>query len=401
SVGRMLQVLEELGQLDNTVVIYTSDNGYFVGEHRRGDKRLASEESIRIPLLMRYPRLIRAGSRPRQMALNIDLAPTILDLAGVEIPDGVQGRSLRPVLQGRANNWRRSWLYEYFREGWLPGVPTMLAVRTERWKYITYPDIHDLDELYDLQADPHEMTNLALKPEYRDQLEVMKQELQRLRKETGYDKPPKLMLPKTSTKPVPVLVMTFDQDKGAQAVDSSGKHNDGQASGAPLVTGRDGKGKARRFDGQGSLQVPRSPSLDPSMKPFTVSAVVKPEKPDGVIVARGGQSHGFALYLQEGKPAFALRSSGEMFLVAAPDQLPEGWVELTAMLTHDLRMVLYVNGKKVAEGKADWLIVADPNEGLDIGADRDTRVGPYEKDNGFVGLIDEVRIYTGEKPPQG
>lgn len=162
-VGRLLAVLEELGVADDTMVVYTSDNGFLMGAHRLGDKRLAYEESMRIPLLVRYPRAAPAGARPEPMALNIDLAPTLLDYAGSELPATMQGRSLRPLLEGAApTGWRDHFLYAYYRERWLESLPTTLAVRTARWKYIVYPEAEGAnEELYDLRRDPVEMRNLA------------------------------------------------------------------------------------------------------------------------------------------------------------------------------------------------------------------------------------------------
>jgi len=186
SVGRVLATLKETGQLDNTVVIFAGDNGFFMGEHRRGDKRLAYEESLRIPLLMRGPGVAKPGSTRDQMVLNIDMAPTILDMAGVKPGPGTQGRSFKAILAGENPDWRKSFLFEYYQEGWLPRIPTLVGVRTTDWKYVTYPTIQDLDELYDLRNDPHEMKNLAGDPAARDRLEAMRAELDRLKKETGY-----------------------------------------------------------------------------------------------------------------------------------------------------------------------------------------------------------------------
>jgi len=187
SVGRVLQALEETGQLDNTVLVFAGDNGFFLGEHGFINKRAMYDESIRIPLLMRYPRLIRPKTVVDQMVLNIDLAPTLLDLAGAHRPDGappIQGRSWKPLLDGSAKEWRRSWLYEYFFEPGFAATPTMQGVRTERWKYVRYPNVRDSDELYDLQSDPGEMRNLAGEPSAKFQLEVMRTELYRLLQET-------------------------------------------------------------------------------------------------------------------------------------------------------------------------------------------------------------------------
>ncbi len=161
STGRVLRQLEAMGQLDNTVVVYAGDNGFFFGEHGLGDKRAMYEESIRVPLLMRYPAVARPGSRIRGMALNIDICPTFLDLAGAPIPEGVKGRSLRPLLHGQARGWREDFLYEYDWEAEARKRPAIRGVRTERWKLIEYPGSDNITELYDLQNDPREMRNLA------------------------------------------------------------------------------------------------------------------------------------------------------------------------------------------------------------------------------------------------
>lgn len=181
-VGRLLQALTETKQLDNTLVIYTSDNGYFWGEHGLGDKRAAYEESIRIPLLMRYPKLIKAGTTIDGMVLNIDVAPTVCAVAGVPAPKSMEGLSLVPLLQGHTAGWRPAILTEYFAEVMYPRIPTWQAVRTPRWKYIHYPELEGMDELYDLQADPHEMKNLIKDPAAQPALRELRQELARLLK---------------------------------------------------------------------------------------------------------------------------------------------------------------------------------------------------------------------------
>lgn len=158
-VGRILQALQETGKLDNTLVIFTSDNGFFWNEHRLGDKRAAYEESIRIPLVMRYPALINAGSVIKPMVLNIDIAPTVLELAGAQPVEGMHGRSLVPLLKDQQAKWRTSVLLHYYLEEKYPNIPTWQSVRTDNWKYIHYPDHPGMDELYDLQQDPHELTN--------------------------------------------------------------------------------------------------------------------------------------------------------------------------------------------------------------------------------------------------
>ena len=185
-VGRIYGLLERAGTLDNTIIAFAGDNGYFKGEHGgRGDKRLAYEESIRIPFLMRYPRLIRPGSTVDEMVLNIDLAPTLLDLAGAPTHSGMQGRSLRPLFEGRSQGWRDSWLYEY----WVdlnPLLPRMVGVRTRSHKFVRYPDTKDISEMYDLRKDPHELLNVALDASYASKKQELENELARLMHDTGY-----------------------------------------------------------------------------------------------------------------------------------------------------------------------------------------------------------------------
>jgi N-acetylglucosamine-6-sulfatase len=162
-LGDMLRTMEKRGLLENTFIIFTSDEGYFYGEHGLSvEWRLAYEESARIPLIMSYPRLIKPGTTIPQFALNIDIAPTLLEIGGVPIPTKIDGRSLLPLLKGQKVPWRSSFLIEYYSDTVFPRVHKMgyQAVRTEQWKYIRYTDLEGMDELYNLKIDPYEMKNL-------------------------------------------------------------------------------------------------------------------------------------------------------------------------------------------------------------------------------------------------
>jgi arylsulfatase A-like enzyme len=161
-VGDIFRALEETKQLDTTVVIFTSDHGYFYGEHGLSvERRLAYEEAIRIPFLMRYPPLIKSGTVVEPMVLSIDICPTLLEFAGIPLPKKLHGRPIQPLLKNEPVIWRRSFLIEYFSDKVFPRMDWMgyQAVRTNRWKYIHYTDLAGMDELYDLQADPYEMHN--------------------------------------------------------------------------------------------------------------------------------------------------------------------------------------------------------------------------------------------------
>lgn len=186
NVGRLLERLDRSGLAEDTVVVFVSDNGFFLGDHGMFDKRLMYEESIRVPLIVRYPPLVRRGQTSDQMVLNTDMAPTLLELAGLPVPEGLHGRSLVPLLRGRPEaSWRNSFLYEYYE---FPGshmVRKNRGVRAERWKYIHYWESPEEFELYDLKNDPREVNNLYGNPRYADRVKELRDEMARLRKETG------------------------------------------------------------------------------------------------------------------------------------------------------------------------------------------------------------------------
>ena len=192
NLGRLLKALEERKILDETAIVFAGDNGYFHGEHGLWDKRAAYEPSMRIPLLMRYPERVKPATTCEAMVLNIDLAPTLLEIAGAAAPKTVQGRSWLGVLAGKQKG-RQAFLYEYFREGDRRfNRPSVLAVRTPRWKYITYPSLpadEQVVELYDLQSDPHELRNLARDKAHAAKLAEMRALLERLKKQTRYRAP--------------------------------------------------------------------------------------------------------------------------------------------------------------------------------------------------------------------
>jgi arylsulfatase A-like enzyme len=164
NLGKLLDALDELGLADDTVVVYSSDNGYYLGEHGLGDKRSIYEESLRIPMLVRYPRLFGKGLVVDEMVLNIDLAPTLLDLAGVAVPSEMQGASWKSLAAGQKSpQWRQSFLAEYFYESGV-SVPTIVGVRTDNAKLVKYPGHEEWTEVFDLKLDPYEMHNLATDP---------------------------------------------------------------------------------------------------------------------------------------------------------------------------------------------------------------------------------------------
>jgi len=180
-VGQLLSLLKERGILDQTMIIFTSDNGFLQGEHGVfNQKRVAFEESIRIPLLIRYPSLIQPASVSNRFVLNVDLAPTFLELAGIEVPPVIQGKSLLPLFgdtEGKSVDWRDHFVAEYFMEKSSRSFPSWQMIRAGDWKYIHYPNLEGADELYHLASDSHEMRNRIEDPETGTSVKKLKRQL--------------------------------------------------------------------------------------------------------------------------------------------------------------------------------------------------------------------------------
>jgi len=187
-VGLLFSALTETGQLDNTMIVFLSDHGYWYGEHGLSvERRLAYEEGLRIPWLVRYPPMIDPGIVIDQFALSIDLAPTLIELANCKASSRMDGRSLVPLLAGESpNNWRTSFLVEYNTDTVFPRVRNMgyRAIRTERWKYIQYNDLDGMNELYDLKNDPYEMANIIGETQTHATLNSLRVKLQELMERT-------------------------------------------------------------------------------------------------------------------------------------------------------------------------------------------------------------------------
>jgi len=179
-IGMLRHALADTGQLDNTMFIFTGDNGYLMGEHGLFDnKRLAYEPSIRLPFLLRYPKLVKPGTVRDHLMLNIDVMPSMLELAGVQWPEKVHGRSFLPFLRDPSHPWRDSFLAEYFLEKVGNRFPDWQAVRTRQWKYIHYPTLNGMDELYNLAEDPKELENRIQNPAAASTLKELRELLRK------------------------------------------------------------------------------------------------------------------------------------------------------------------------------------------------------------------------------
>ncbi len=184
-MGAVWQELERQNIVNDTAVLLSSDHGFFLGEHHLYDKRLMYEPSIRVPMMVRYPGRVKAGTKSDEMVLNLDIAPTLLEIAGLPVPGEMQGKSMLPLAEGKANvPWRKDWLYEYYEYPGFENVRPCRGVRTDRYKLIHFFIEPQEFELYDLQADPDEMNNLYGKPGYEELTAHLKERLAALRAET-------------------------------------------------------------------------------------------------------------------------------------------------------------------------------------------------------------------------
>jgi N-acetylglucosamine-6-sulfatase len=195
NVSRMIAWLEKNNRLDRTLFVYMGDNGFQFGEHGLIDKRTAYEASIRVPLLMHCPDLIAAGTVVDRTVANIDIAPTLLNVAGALPDDAAErfdGESFLGLLDGTGKDWREETLYEYYWEQNYPQTPTMHALVGDQWKYVRYHGLWDTNELYDIQSDPDERYNLFLDPAQKERIAAMNERLFDLLEKTGGENLPLL-----------------------------------------------------------------------------------------------------------------------------------------------------------------------------------------------------------------
>ncbi|MDR3232379.1 MAG: sulfatase-like hydrolase/transferase [Planctomycetaceae bacterium] len=414
NLGRLLDTLDRLGVTENTIVIYTSDNGFYFGEHGLGDKRSAYEESLRIPFLVRFPKLGKAaqGRVVDEPILNIDLLPTLLDYAGVPVPQEIQGRSWRPLLEGTtASDWRKSWFYEYFAEKQRNSqVVDVTGVRTLKAKLIKYSTkdgvLEDWTELFDLANDPYELKNLYNNKKYAGLRRELEQEYDRLKKEVRYQIPDYADRPVWWEKGLPEkenesgtkintvikepgirLEFTFEKDNTEQITDSSGQGNHGIPHGK-LTGGQGQNGEpAKRFDGNSFIELKKTPSLVFAGLPWLTEVVFKSDKPDGVLVAVGGKSQGYSLRLDGGKLVFTVTVDNERFQIVSPEPVSD-WVKAAAQFTADKKFILFVDGKPVAEKQLVSLVEREPNFAYRIGADSDGEAAS----SAFTGVISSIKL---------
>ena len=186
NVGRVLDFLDKNGLAENTIVVYTGDQGFYLGDHGFFDKRFIYEPSFRMPFLMRYPAKIPAGAKDHTLISNVDFAPTLLDFAGMKAPQDVQGKSFAQAAEGRTQgNWRKAVYYHYYEWPFWHHVQPHYGMRTKRYKLVHFYYNIDVWEFYDLEKDPDEMNNLINNPAYADTIAKLKVQLQELMKDVG------------------------------------------------------------------------------------------------------------------------------------------------------------------------------------------------------------------------
>ena len=370
NLGRLLEYLDESDLSDNTVIMYCSDQGFYLGEHGWFDKRWMYEESLRTPFLVRWPGVIESGSVNEDIVSPVDFAATFCELAGAQGPEDLQGRSLVPVFKSKTPaDWRTSLYYHYY-EGGGHGVKRHYGVADRRHKLIHfYEDDIDEWEMYDLAKDPMELQSVYDVPEYAGVQKRLHAELKRLRRELN----------------VP------EQDPP----ESFGGWGDKSKLMSKRILAKAAKTKLEQvlqLEEPGPVADTRP---DVAEKPFTVGARITPDSGDGVIIAQGGGSHGFTLYLKGGVPHFAIRAGGNLRQAVGDQPLALGKpAHVAGMLDAKGKVVLYVNGGRVAR-VAGLFIPSVPSDGLSIGQDSGSAVGEYETTMPFQGRLNDIRMYFG------
>ena len=378
NVGRVLDYLDESGLSKNTIVIYSSDQGFYLGEHGWFDKRWMYEESLRTPLMVRWPGVVKPGSVNKDIVSNIDFAETFLEVAGAKIPSDMQGKSLVPVLKGQTpNDWRKSFYYHYYEFPGVHSVARHYGVRTDRYKLIHYYQTDEW-ELFDLKNDPQEMKSVYDDSSYSTVVTDLKQELTRLQKEVD-DTGPHTAAPGDAKNKAPKK-QPAGKGKGVKAHDLEMILTAAQEK--PMV-----------LDGTSGVQPKEKPAI--GGRPFAIGASVKAAG-DGVIFAQGGGSLGASLFIKNGLPHLAVRSDGDgdVTEIAGKEKIKaSGWTHIAGVLDEKEVLRLFINGKEVAkeEGRA---VARTPSEGVSIGEDADSFVGEYSA-NALKGELQHVRMYLG------
>lgn len=390
-LGEIYTLLRKRGILDNTIIVFAGDNGFFHGEHGKGDKRLAYNESMRIPLVMRYPGMVKAGGTVSQMVLNADIAPTFLELAGIAIPAQIQGKSVVPLLQGKNEGWRTSFLFTYWPD-LIYFIPRITAIRTEHYLYSTTPGLKDIDELYDEQADPAELNNLAEQPKFSGLKTKLSKELEQLKKETGY----RDEIPRPDPEPITGL-----KTGKLLSIDFSKLSLDNQSGEDIHFTGltkTDDQGNTwGNFQEGASAEITSKPDFDPSFGTFIIDCVIKPSSPDGVITSCGSQKDGWALFVENGLPGFVVAHNQHLQFVDGTANITGKQCHLVAVIENYNNVIkLYADGKLIGQRQMLLPIQTINNNSCSIvlGQDANELIDPKGVSQfHYKGLIQQINFY--------
>ncbi len=341
ALGRILSALEKRGELDETLVVYSSDHGSSLGDHDLIHKGTHYDSSARVPFVIRWPRAVRPG-RVESFSSHVDLLPTLLSLAGAPVPPEVEGLDLSPLLFERARAVRDSVLIE---------IRGNTSIVTKDWKMGIYPRDREGD-LYDLHKDPFELTNLFDRKEYA---------------------PLRKRLEKALLKMDPTLAERREKPPAR-----------------PLPEGE-------VFHLRQGQTLPRARAPRIGGRPLLVQAVLRPAGKDGVVLAQGDEVCGYALYLEKGRLVFAARHWGRLTLVKAQVPLSPSPASITARLFWDGTVTLEESGREIASGKTPGPIPSRPGrdtfftrEALHVGKDPTGAFGPYSRPNPFQGTIQDL-----------
>jgi arylsulfatase A-like enzyme len=437
--GNVLSELERRSLKDNTVIIFLGDNG---GDILRG-KGTLYELGIHVPLIVRWANHVKPGTNSNALISAEDIGSTLLNIAGIALPEEWTSQSFLPILQGEKDAPQRKSIFSV-RGAHGHGLPNNAAAfdlgRTivgKRYKLIynalwqipytpmqfrnlpVWEEIQEaaqngkvpeslvpyftgesrkMFELYDLQNDPDELKNLIENPEYAEiQRELLRDLTEWMTLERD-DLPlpyPHVRQVKSNTANIvpdtePGVKLLFDFTKDEQRIlDSSGKKNTFVADGALKFVTKDGY-SARYFDGNSYIDVDKSPALHCAGTPWSVEVKILAEKPDGAILSYGGTGNGYSLFLKDGKPGFAVRTGGQVF-IALSETSVEGSVTLKGTITPEKKAELYVNGQKSASVVLPNFIAANPVRALQIGSDEHGFVSGFLLPD-FKGWIQRIEI---------
>ena len=377
NVGRVLDYLEESGLAENTIVIYTSDQGWYLGEHGWYDKRWMYEESFRTPLMVRWPGKVKPGTVNTDMVMNLDFAQTFLEIAGADQPEDMQGASMKPVLEGRTpQDWRKSVYYHYYEFPGAHSVAKHNGVRTERYKLINFYENKEW-ELFDLKEDPNELKSVYDDPAYasiKKDLEIELERLQDFYKDDG-------------------TIVNFGAARAkSQPTQLVRRFRFGDFEN----TEKSPYGAAVKTDGRKHVfHNPSGGKFSPEYKPITLGGFINPTDGNGVIAAQGGEALGYTMLLKDSKLTFSIRSQGQRFTAVGPEIELNEWTHVVAVLDRNAKLGFAVNGKKIQTDVKATFLTSAPADAFTLGLDGGSLVGDYGQANGLKGKIADFRLYWG------